>query len=208
MKTCTKCKDELPLESFPKDRSRKDGLNNKCRACCLKQWQEWRAKNLERSQQYHREYRARNPEKVALWASRHAKPAPGKAAEYSRAWRDKHPDLHLANARSWRQSNSDKVAAASKKWREDHPERHAQRSARYKARKRANTVEPVDYASIIERDGSMCHICGEAVDMALPKYHPKSKSFDHVIPLAKGGPHSMDNVKLSHFGCNSRKGAR
>jgi 5-methylcytosine-specific restriction endonuclease McrA len=42
----------------------------------------------------------------------------------------------------------------------------------------------------------------------LPKYHPKSKSFDHVIPLAKGGPHSMDNVKLSHFGCNSRKGAR
>jgi 5-methylcytosine-specific restriction endonuclease McrA len=105
-------------------------------------------------------------------------------------------------------ANPEASAAATAKWRQKYPERHAENRARYKARKRANVVERVDYAAVIERDGRMCHICGEAVDMSLPKYHPMSRSFDHVIPLSKGGPHSMDNVKLSHFGCNSRKGAR
>lgn len=28
---------------------------------------------------------------------------------------------------------------------------------------------------------------------------------DHVIPLARGGWHAMDNVKLACLGCNIRK---
>jgi hypothetical protein len=208
MKTCTKCRESKPTEAFPKDRSRKDGLNNKCRPCCLKQWQEWREKNLERSQHYHREYRKKNPDKVKLWTSRHKKPDPVKSAEYMRAWRARDPEKRREQERLWRARNTEKSAAANARWRTTYPERHSERSARYKARKRANTVERVDYAAIIERDQGVCQICGEPVDFSLPPYDPMSRSFDHIIPLAKGGPHSMTNVQLSHLNCNVRKGMR
>jgi 5-methylcytosine-specific restriction endonuclease McrA len=33
-------------------------------------------------------------------------------------------------------------------------------------------------------------------------------SMDHVIPLAKGGDHTYNNVRLTHARCNSDKGAR
>ena len=33
MKQCSKCKEEKPLHLFNKDKSRYDGLDNKCRDC-------------------------------------------------------------------------------------------------------------------------------------------------------------------------------
>src|SRR5262245_35506920 len=99
MKRCTRCRTDKPVEDFPSDRSRKDGLANKCRPCCYEVCKEWRANNLEHSQAYHREYRSNNPEKVKLWAARHAKPAPGKSAEYSKAWRERNPGKSAASER-------------------------------------------------------------------------------------------------------------
>lgn len=63
------------------------------------------------------------------------------------------------------------------------------------------------------RDNGKCHICGGVCDwndhtqnnnrFSAGKNYP---TIDHVIPLAKGGKHSWDNVKLAHFSCNSAKG--
>lgn len=33
-------------------------------------------------------------------------------------------------------------------------------------------------------------------------------SVDHIVPLARGGSHSADNVQSAHLLCNLRKGAR
>jgi 5-methylcytosine-specific restriction endonuclease McrA len=30
---------------------------------------------------------------------------------------------------------------------------------------------------------------------------------DHILPLARGGPHRYENVQPSHGDCNRRKGA-
>lgn len=68
--------------------------------------------------------------------------------------------------------------------------------------------------ALMERDAGICWICGKRVDTN--DYHWKDKIFvagnnypsiDHVIPLAKGGRHEWQNVKLAHRICNSRKGA-
>lgn len=36
MRKCSKCLQELPLENFSRNASRKDGLNERCRECCNK----------------------------------------------------------------------------------------------------------------------------------------------------------------------------
>ena len=49
----------------------------------------------------------------------------------------------------------------------------------------------------------VCHICGEAIEDGATG--AGKLNFDHVIPLAKGGRHSAENIKPSHFKCNRAK---
>jgi 5-methylcytosine-specific restriction endonuclease McrA len=65
---------------------------------------------------------------------------------------------------------------------------------------------------LFRRDRGQCYICGGICDWN--DFSIKDNAFiagqtypsiDHVKPLAKGGEHSWDNVKLAHFVCNSLK---
>ena len=68
---------------------------------------------------------------------------------------------------------------------------------------------------LFRRDRGVCAICGEPCDYC---DHEERDGFfiagdnypsvDHIVPLAKGGLHSWDNVQLAHFKCNTLKGAR
>jgi 5-methylcytosine-specific restriction endonuclease McrA len=54
----------------------------------------------------------------------------------------------------------------------------------------------VDYAAIYaEQIGHACYRCGECVQ-------PENYEFDHVWPLASGGAHSVQNIRLVHRYCN------
>lgn len=84
-------------------------------------------------------------------------------------------------------------------------------------RKRAMTNGDVDWsislAKLIKKETNVCHICGEKCDsndyiinengaFIAGNRHP---SIDHVMPIAKGGTHTWDNVRLAHRQCNSIK---
>lgn len=58
-----------------------------------------------------------------------------------------------------------------------------------------------------DRDGWRCHVCGGIIDPGLVYPHPQSHSFDHVVPLKRGGAHSVANVRSAHLRCNLRRGA-
>lgn len=45
----------------------------------------------------------------------------------------------------------------------------------------------------------VCHICTCDIE-SLADLH-----FDHVVPLAKGGTHTADNIRPAHALCNLRK---
>ena len=52
-----------------------------------------------------------------------------------------------------------------------------------------------------------CAICGQLVDKDLPPYLPGSPEVDEIIPYSKGGsPYARDNCRLTHRGCNVRRG--
>ncbi|WP_413787905.1 HNH endonuclease [Streptomyces anulatus] len=56
------------------------------------------------------------------------------------------------------------------------------------------------------RDGWTCQLCREPIDPSTTWPHSKSPSIDHIIPLSRGGSHTMANVQSAHLGCNSSKG--
>ncbi len=125
-----------------------------------------------------------------------------KKAAYDR-WRRQHPERAKAAYERWKKANPDRVAATERAWREANPELVRQYrkagKARWRARRQGATTERVSYVAILERDGLVCHLCRIAID------GPDDLHFDHVVPLSRGGEHSMANIKPAHAGCNLRK---
>lgn len=69
------------------------------------------------------------------------------------------------------------------------------------AKANAPLIERFDRAEIIERDRSTCHLCGKRCE-------PSEIHIDHVIPLARGGTHTRENVRVACSNCNLKKGPR
>jgi hypothetical protein len=70
------------------------------------------------------------------------------------------------------------------------------------ALKCGSETEPVDYALILAEFGMTCHLCGGEIASRV------DLNMDHVIPLARGGPHTYANIRPSHRWCNQRKHAK
>ena len=51
---------------------------------------------------------------------------------------------------------------------------------------------------IMARHGRRCHICGQ----------PGADQVDHVVPLARGGTDTMDNLRPAHKQCHQAKTTR
>ena len=81
-------------------------------------------------------------------------------------------------------------------------------SYEYRARKWSAFVEQVEPSRVLERDGWICQLCMEPIDMTVAWPDPLSPSIDHVVPLSKGGDHSYANCQAAHLGCNCAKGAK
>ena len=56
--------------------------------------------------------------------------------------------------------------------------------------------------------GSDCSICGEDIDVLLPRTSKRGATIDHIIPLSKGGTDEFDNLQLAHWICNNWKADR
>lgn len=76
---------------------------------------------------------------------------------------------------------------------------------RRRARHHGVPYEPVNRREVYERDNWTCGICHDPVDENLKYPDPMSASLDHIIPMARGGPHSFDNTQCAHWICNSLK---
>lgn len=94
---------------------------------------------------------------------------------------------------------------------------HKANNHRKELKRRAKLTDAIVDANIeihelFNRDKGVCHICGGVCDwndkeirqtaIVCGDYYP---SVDHVIPLAKGGLHEWNNVRLAHRICNSIK---
>jgi hypothetical protein len=88
------------------------------------------------------------------------------------------------------------------------PHRNVKNLSARRARLKGAFVEAVDPGVVFERDEWTCHICSESIPEDALRTSGAGATIDHVIPLARGGLHSYDNVRAAHWLCNVAKGAR
>jgi 5-methylcytosine-specific restriction endonuclease McrA len=145
-------------------------------------------------------------ERVAAASAQHRLDHPEKMREYNRQYYAEHIQAEADRGRVRREANPEQVAETERRWREANPLKvrafWAAKNARRYAQIRATRTGPIDYAAILEAHGMWCHICGYDIDSLAVL------QFDHVIPLALGGPHTQANIRPAHASCNVRKGAK
>jgi HNH endonuclease len=69
----------------------------------------------------------------------------------------------------------------------------------------ATVVHPFDRETVFERDNWTCYLCSLPVLQGVSAFDPNSATVDHVIPLSRGGEHSVRNARTAHLRCNSAK---
>lgn len=105
--------------------------------------------------------------------------------------------------RAYRERNLEHLRNLGRlRYRKDIDAYRSRDAARRARRRNAPRVERISRKAIIERDKSICYICGivctEGVNLHL----------DHVIPLSRGGSHTADNLRVCCSTCNWRKASR
>ncbi len=79
------------------------------------------------------------------------------------------------------------------------------KAARHRVRRRGWKVTAVRRFAIYERDAWTCQICGDPVNRDADPLADDAPCLDHIIPVARGGPHCEGNLQCAHRYCNSVK---
>ncbi len=80
--------------------------------------------------------------------------------------------------------------------------RYRIKTVKRQGRLSTNRISP---EQVVREYGSTCHICHEEIDMSLPRTSKLGLTLDHVIPLSKDGPDTIQNLRPAHWSCNIRK---
>lgn len=183
---CNTCEIEKPLDQFHKDKNALGGHSRRCKVCAINHASTWQRDNQERVNKRNLEWKANHHAQVLVSNSRYRTENQEAIQQRMEKWRDDHREQRRAEARAYIRANKTKANA---NWH------------RRRARLMGATVEPVSREAVWERDKGICHICHKMCD-------PSQWHLDHIIPLSKGGEHSMANTAVSHAECNRKKGAR
>jgi 5-methylcytosine-specific restriction endonuclease McrA len=183
-KVCTKCKIDTPLEKMGKSRTSKDGYNIYCKECLRTASQAWRDLNPDKNKESQANYAARNRPKIS-------------AKQLDRYYLKR--DEILQQMRSRRDSDLQHVLEIERASRLRNKEKNrASKNARQSVRNRAlcDTKFIILDKELKKIYSSPCAFCGSTTNQSL----------DHIIPLSKGGRHSVGNLMTLCSTCNASKG--
>lgn len=102
---------------------------------------------------------------------------------------------------------------SSKKWKSNNLESGRRNESRRRALKNKNGFSIYTESQVLELYGSSCYLCNKEIDMKASRLAGRGQweyglNIDHVMPISKGGPDTIENVRPSHVLCNIRKGAK
>lgn len=229
-KTCTKCGQIKPFEEFSRHngvKSSKTGRRSRCKSCELEAnrlyraqnrdlvnaaKRAWAARNKDSKAESDRKYREANKDEIAkrnkLWRLENqeelkAKSAANRAknkeqkALADKLWAAQNKDKVNASSRRWRQNNPERAREVAKQSRAKNPETQRNKTGRRRALVRSNGVFQVTKKEILALIRKGCSYCGK-----------QALHIDHIIPISRGGRHSIGNLTGACASCNLSKGAK
>ena len=126
-----------------------------------------------------------------------------KARLRARIWNANNKDKKAAASKAWYESNKDRANALCAAWIAANKSRHRDYQRLYQAGRRVKvgfvSVGKIDLAALLKRAGGCCEICGTGLGDT--GFH-----VDHIIPIARGGLHTQENLQIAHPFCNQSKG--
>lgn len=228
-KTCTGCKSSLSLDSFSKHngaKAAKSGLRARCKKCesissnayrkanldkVRETKRKWESKNPEKKKQYDKTYAARHKEAIRLYHVEYNKANREKINNYrrnlpeykkeqkrasDRAYGRNNRHLTKLSSARYRKNNPEKAAAAAKRFRQKNPELMALKTSKRRAIKAKNGIYQISKNEIKRLYEQPCSYCPSTEFIEI----------DHIIPITRGGTHSIGNLTSACRPCNASKG--
>jgi 5-methylcytosine-specific restriction endonuclease McrA len=163
-----------------------------------------RRKNLRAKQRY-----MENKEQIAAWHAERYKRLSAdpefrrKQAEKSAAYRAANPGVSKSQNAKRRASNPEFYRQRSREWFAANPDKRAvyEQNRRAKKRLSGGRLSSDLKSRLFELQKQSCACCHGRFEIV-------SLHIDHVIPLAKGGEHSDENIQLLCQPCNQSKHAK
>lgn len=182
-KACKNCKQIKELSLFKKEKKSASGVGSICYKCHA-------AKCAA--------YRLANPEKVKASQKATYDKDPAKRVANSQKWASNNASRRKEIEAKYRANHRQEVQERSEKWRLAHPHKTKEYKLRRRARLENNGQFLILPKEIKRLYQSPCFYCG-----GLDRIEA-----DHLIPVSKGGRHSIGNLVAACRWCNASKGNR
>ena len=195
VKTCSKCKQLKTLDSFGKKSSNKNGLQSQCKACIKNYADQFRANNPEKVKESARKFRLENKEKILAKGKEYRLANREKELERCRKYREANPQKRKISVKNWQEKNVDKSREISRRWQLENKEKVRHYANLRRSRKVTNGIYEITDKEIKKLYQSECFYCGSNERIQL----------DHVVPISKGGQHSIGNLVPACQKCNASK---
>jgi len=161
------------------------GVRSKCKEC---------TKLVRR--QYHYSHLVAERIKSNEWRKTHR----NKAKEAMQRFREAHRELCRDRSREWRRRFPEESKNVTKRYLRTHPDKKTQFSETRRARQRSakGSITATEWQELKQSYRHSCLRCGQQEPVI-------ALTMDHVIPLARGGSHTIDNIQPLCARCNSTK---
>lgn len=189
---CYTCGEAKPPTEYYSDRSKPRGHGTQCKSCTRlrgraryeRDREAWIARSVENKRA--------NPERARAHGRAYAKRHAEQIAKYGRSYLAERPGLAARYQRDWYMRNQDRARELGRLYASAR-RANIQKNGLYRV-----TVKDLHRA--ISRFAGRCAYCANPL--------AEDMQWDHVVPIARGGAHSLGNLVPVCASCNRSKSHR
>jgi 5-methylcytosine-specific restriction endonuclease McrA len=203
MKVCCTCREDKELSCFGKNKNTKDGLSAQCQNCA-KNYRETHKKErrgyLSSTPGYRTEYRAKNKDHINKLSRERYKDNPEPFHKQSKKSHEKNREVRLTAQREYYQDNQEYFSIKNKLYKENNREAILLKNRKRKMKIIGKNISQKQVKELLSFHSNECFYCHVNVKSGINLH------LDHMIPLYKGGTHTIENLAPACNTCNLKKG--